>query len=390
MPIIENLYSAVQKHLLRLSLSKWQIVFLMIFAIWGSVGALGALAYFRDLVVMEVKTTYLRQLWRFYGLLLPLALLNCALYILFRERQDQLLRPRNLFILIVGLVLIFFPFYFLYARVFLFYRKEARIPNFDEILAAGTFVGMWMDSFFIFLSASAQIAFSFLHKSRKQMAKAYAARQGVLSLRLRHLQGQLEPSFLLSSLDSVSSLVLEADQSKATRALVRLGELLRYVLDSNHAEGQVSIADEINFLKDYLDLQNMRFADRLQIRWKIEGENWSDYQSPPMLLHPLIEFAVNAMHERLLCEQSVIYISCAVIDQYIQVVIRYSDVANYSCVAKFGLATAQEHLSLLFGTTATMQLIDDELSARLTISRLEPDLPNGLVLRFPMKLMHDE
>lgn len=386
----ENLYFAVQKLVPRLSLSKWQIVFLMIFAVWGSIGALGALANYHDLANMQVKTSYLRQLWRFHGLLLPLALLNCALYILFRQWQDQLLRPRNLFLLIVGLILIFFPFYFLYARVFLFYRKEARIPNLEEILAASTFVGMWMDSLFILLAASVQIAFSFLHKSRKQLAASYAARQSVLSLRLKHLQGQLEPSFLLSSLESVSSLVLEADQSKATRALVRLGELLRYVLDSNHAEGYVTVADEMNFLRDYLDLQNMRFADSLQIRWQIAGENWSDYQSPPMLLHPLIEYAINTMHERLLCEQSTIAISCAVIDKSIQVVVRFSDVANYLCVTKFGLDIAQERLSLLFGAGATLQIIDDKLSKNLQLTMLDLDLPNGLVLSFPAKLMHDE
>ncbi|MES2048189.1 MAG: histidine kinase [Pseudomonadota bacterium] len=247
-----------------------------------------------------------------------------------------------------------------------------------------------MDSLKIFLAVSAQVAFSFLQKSRRQLAAAYDARQGVLSLRLKHLQSQLEPSFLLSSLESVSSLVLEAEQSKATRALVRLSELLRYVLDSNHEEGHVSIADEMNFLKDYLDLQNMRFADRLQIRWELAGSNWNDFQCPPMLTYPLIEYALNAMHERLLCEQSMISISCAVIDRSIQVVVRFSDVANYLDVAKFGLDTAQERLLLLFGTTATLQLIDSKLTTRHKLDMPVLDLPNGLVLILPVKLMHDE
>lgn len=390
MPLIENRYFALTKHVRRLASSKTYTVFMMIFAIWACIGILGSYAHYHDLINREVKTTYVTQLWRFLGLFLPYALLNCVLYILFRTREDQFLRPRNLFILLVGLILIFLPFYFLYARVFLFYRKLERIPNFEEILAADTFVGMWMDSLKFFLAVSAQVAFLFLQKSRRQLAMAYAARQAILSLRLKYLQSQLEPSFLLSSLESVSSLVLEAEQSKATRALVRLSELLRYVLDSNHEEGHVSIADEMNFLKDYLDLQNMRFADRLQIRWEIAGENWSDFQCPPMLTYPLIEYALNAMHERLLCERSMISISCAVIDRSIQVLVRFSDVANYLDVAKFGLAAAKERLSLLFSTTATLQLIDTELSTRLKLGMPDLDLPNGLVLSFPVKLMHDE
>jgi LytS/YehU family sensor histidine kinase len=137
-------------------------------------------------------------------------------------------------------------------------------------------------------------------------------------------------------------------------------------------------------------LQNMRFGDRLQIHWQIADETWSQIQSPPLLLLPLIEYALNAMHDRLLCEQSTICISCALIDKSIQVCVRFSGVENNSPVAKFGLDTAQERLSLLFASAATLQLISDEISTNLKVSTLEPNLPNGLVLRFPVTLTHDE
>ncbi len=107
--------------------------------------------------------------------------------------------------------------------------------------------------------------------------------------RLAALRMQLQPHFLFNTLHAVSALV-ERDPAGVRTLIARLSSLLRRVLDADDAP-TVPLSDEAAFLRDYLDVQRIRFQGRLEVH-----EDWEpgtlDAQVPPLVLQPLVENAV--------------------------------------------------------------------------------------------------
>ncbi|MEZ4648070.1 MAG: histidine kinase [Candidatus Eisenbacteria bacterium] len=106
---------------------------------------------------------------------------------------------------------------------------------------------------------------------------------------LRTLRSQLHPHFLFSALNSVAGLI-RTDDRRALRVLSRLSDLLRYALESEH-EPFVRVATELEFVRQYLEIQQVRFRDRLETAVEVEPGT-EDLAIPSMLLQPLVENAV--------------------------------------------------------------------------------------------------
>src|SRR5262245_49153731 len=133
----------------------------------------------------------------------------------------------------------------------------------------------------------------FVRARREAEARARAAetlRAELGEARLEALRGQLAPHFLFNTLNAISTLALKGDADAVTRALATLAELLRAVLE-DHPGHEATLADELRFLDRYLELQQLRFHDRLQIERAIEPETL-DARVPWLLLQPLVENAV--------------------------------------------------------------------------------------------------
>ncbi len=107
--------------------------------------------------------------------------------------------------------------------------------------------------------------------------------------RLSALRMQLNPHFLFNTLNAVSALV-ERDPSGVRTMIARLSSLLRRVLDDDGAT-EVPLRDELAFLRDYLDVQRVRFQGGLEVEEAIAPE-LLDALMPPLLLQPLVENAV--------------------------------------------------------------------------------------------------
>ena len=108
--------------------------------------------------------------------------------------------------------------------------------------------------------------------------------------RLRALRYQLNPHFLFNSLNATSTLVLSGKASAATRMLSQLAELLRAVFASD-AESETPLSAEIAFIEQYLAIEKIRLASRLQVELTIAADTL-DALVPSMLLQPLVENAV--------------------------------------------------------------------------------------------------
>ena len=106
---------------------------------------------------------------------------------------------------------------------------------------------------------------------------------------LRALKMQLHPHFLFNTLHSISSLVLE-DPPKANSMIARLGDFLRLTLD--HADQQlVTLKEETEFLRCYLDIEQVRFGDRLSVVFDLEPQTLSALL-PHLILQPVVENAI--------------------------------------------------------------------------------------------------
>ena len=100
---------------------------------------------------------------------------------------------------------------------------------------------------------------------------------------------QLHPHFLFNSLNSVMSLI-DMDKLKAKDMLVELSILMRRLLEQDNRH-TVLVKDELSFIKSYLELERLRFEDRLKITYKIEDEQYSALV-PNLILQPIIENAI--------------------------------------------------------------------------------------------------
>ncbi|MFL6734457.1 MAG: sensor histidine kinase, partial [Sphingomicrobium sp.] len=107
---------------------------------------------------------------------------------------------------------------------------------------------------------------------------------------LAMLRYQLNPHFLFNTLNSISTLVLLKQTERANAMLARLSSFLRYTL-ANEPTARVTLAQEVETLKLYLEIEKMRFEDRLRPHFRVDPETIGA-RLPSLLLQPLIENAI--------------------------------------------------------------------------------------------------
>lgn len=106
---------------------------------------------------------------------------------------------------------------------------------------------------------------------------------------LQHLKSQLHPHFLFNALNTVSALV-RSDPETATRMISRLSTLLRHALQRASTQ-EVTLKEELTILAAYVEIEQLRFEDRLAVVWRIEAEALQA-QVPHLMLQPLVENAI--------------------------------------------------------------------------------------------------
>jgi two-component system LytT family sensor kinase len=126
-----------------------------------------------------------------------------------------------------------------------------------------------------------------LELERRRADRADALAQAA---QLRALQSQLEPHFLFNTLNGISSLVVEGRNDAAAAMIARLSDFLRLTLKVAGTP-QITLADELVFVRQYLDIQQLRFGDRLGFGIEVTPEAM-EAMVPAMLLQPLVENSV--------------------------------------------------------------------------------------------------
>jgi len=120
-----------------------------------------------------------------------------------------------------------------------------------------------------------------------RLERLQAQATGAQLAMLRH---QLNPHFLFNTLNSISTLVLLKQTEPANAMLTRLSSFLRHTL-VNEPGGKVTVQQEVETLKLYLDIERMRFEERLRTEFRIEPAA-ANACLPSLLLQPLVENAI--------------------------------------------------------------------------------------------------
>jgi two-component system LytT family sensor kinase len=130
---------------------------------------------------------------------------------------------------------------------------------------------------------------TFYRDARDRQMRAVELESMLQHAQLEALRSQLNPHFLFNALHSMAELV-HTDPKLAEQLIVRLGELLRQVLQSS-TRPEVTLAEELEFIRGYVDIEQMRLGERLRVSWDIEADAL-EARVPSLILQPLVENAV--------------------------------------------------------------------------------------------------
>ncbi len=167
---------------------------------------------------------------------------------------------------------------------FTFYRQGAApegIQFFSAILLDFSVLAAWSALYY---------AINFYLLAEEQADQMQRLEGQAAASQLAMLRYQINPHFLFNTLNSISTLVLLKQTERANAMLSRLASFLRYTL-VNEPTGTVTLAQEVETLKLYLEIEKMRFEERLRTRFEIDPRV-AAARLPSLLLQPLVENAI--------------------------------------------------------------------------------------------------
>ncbi|MBL0054870.1 MAG: histidine kinase [Chitinophagaceae bacterium] len=133
------------------------------------------------------------------------------------------------------------------------------------------------------------LVWHYILKNRNDQLDKLKLESTVKELELKTIKSHINPHFIFNSLNSIRALVDE-NPERARRAITELSNILRSSMKAEKSE-TVSLEKELDIVKDYLALEQMRFEERLQVRFEID-EDTLQHPVPPMMLQTLVENAI--------------------------------------------------------------------------------------------------
>jgi two-component system, LytTR family, sensor kinase len=169
-------------------------------------------------------------------------------------------------------------------------EMDVIIPNGDyDRLTRIVEVAIW-SYFFLIAWSALYLAIGYAQTVRTAERRAASFERAAQLAELRALRYQLNPHFLFNTLNSLSALVLSGRGEAAEAMILNLSTFYRTSL-SGDPSGDVSLADEIALQKLYLDIEQVRFPDRLNVVIDIP-EALAEHKVPGLILQPLVENAI--------------------------------------------------------------------------------------------------
>lgn len=149
-----------------------------------------------------------------------------------------------------------------------------------EILALSLLFTLWNAIYF---------TYHFFRKTTNQELHVFQMQASQNEIELKSLRAQINPHFLFNSLNSIRALI-DIEPRSAKESVTSLSNLLRKSL-MHGRNSFIDLDDEIDLVKNYLDLEKIRFEERLQVEWQIEA-GLEKYALPPFIIHSQVENAI--------------------------------------------------------------------------------------------------
>jgi len=222
--------------------------------------------------------------------------------------------------------------------------------------------------FFVYLFIWNLIYFiyHFITKSRRQQLDTLKLESLVKELELKTIKAHINPHFIFNSLNSIRALIDE-NPGRARNAITELSNILRSSMQTEKIEA-VPFERELNIVKDYLALENMRFEDRLKVEYEID-EDTLDQPVPPMMLQTLVENAIKHGISKQI-QGGTVKIVSDFKDNFHELSVQNTGKLNGIDKGDgFGLPSTLNRLSLLYGE-----------KAKFNIKQLSPDIVEARVL----------
>jgi LytS/YehU family sensor histidine kinase len=211
---------------------------------------------------------------------------------------------------------------------------------------------------------SIYFTFHFFQKSRKQELNNISLEASRNEIELKNLRSQLNPHFLFNSLNSIRALI-DLEPSKAKESVTTLSNLLRRSLILGK-ENLVSLEEELEMVSNYLELERIRFEERLEVKWDLDS-TLRTFQIPPFSMQMLVENAIkhgisNLMHGGTIIIQTKKELENVIIS------VSNSGKIGGSIDTGIGIENTKRRLALQFKDSAEFELFerDNMVIAQLT------------------------
>lgn len=210
--------------------------------------------------------------------------------------------------------------------------------------------------------------YHFITKTQKQQLDTLKLEALVKELELKTIKAHINPHFIFNSLNGIRALIDE-DPHRARNAITELSNILRSSMQTDKLES-VSLEKELNIVKDYLALENMRFEDRLRVEYEID-EDTLDQPVPPMMLQTLVENAIKHGISKQISGGKIKIVSDFK-DNYHELAVQNTGklINGTKKGEGFGLPSTLNRLSLLYGEDARFsikQLTSEIVEARVLL-----------------------
>ena len=223
-----------------------------------------------------------------------------------------------------------------------------------ETFTWSNFLGYVGGSFSVLLLwATAYFSYQFVQRNRKSDIEKLELTTALQEAELAILKNQVNPHFLFNALNNIRSLIL-SDPEKARKMVTHISELLRYSIQFNAAE-KVTLDQELEIVKDYLQLESVQLNDRLTYDFSI-SEDTLQVKIPPMAIQLLVENAIKHGISKLSTGGN-ISIEASLNQDHLSIMVTNTGQLHEKNKSEgIGLKNLIERLQILFGQFAHLDL----------------------------------
>ena len=214
-------------------------------------------------------------------------------------------------------------------------------------------VGIYYNLLLIAIWMLIYIVYHYVEKNRKSELDRLRLESLVKELELKTIKSHINPHFIFNSLNSIRALVDE-NPTRARRAITELSNILRSSMQAEKAE-TVPLQSELDIVRDYLALEQMRFEERLKVEMDIDKDTL-EQPVPPMMLQTLVENSIKHGISKLI-NGGLVRISAGFTDDHLELSVQNTGQLNGHINEEgFGIKSTQDRLNLMYRGKAMFEI----------------------------------